>query len=312
MTIYEQAAEAAAHWQGHVVRLISNRENAVFEMATPAGRSALRLHRMGYQNPAAIQSELWWCAALADAGVPVPRPLQAVTDDSLLVTLSGGRLASSIAWAEGTPLGEGGQPFTTPRAVLLDQHFALGQLLAKMHSATDQLTLPDWFTRPRWDAAGLVGNTPFWGRFWEHPVATPAQKIQLQDIRNWLQSKLADHATTGNFGPIHADVLRENILVSGLAISLIDFDDSGFGFRLFDLGTAMLQNIYEPAYPEIRDAMINGYSTLRAADRDTVEMFTLARACASVGWTMPRLAPDDPIHKSHIARCLFFADKIIR
>ncbi len=309
MTIQDQAAEAAAHWQGRILRLISNRENAVFEMATPHGRAALRLHRQGYQDPAAIQSELWWCAALADAGVSVPRPLPAL-DQSLLVSLSDGRIASCIAWAEGNPLGENGKPFTAPLPVLLDQHYALGQLLAKMHSATDQLTLPDNFTRPRWDVDGLVGETPFWGRFWDHPEATPDQVTQLRHIRDWLKTRLTDHAATGNFGPIHADVLRENILVQGQSLSLIDFDDSGLGFRLYDLGTAMLHNFYEPAYSDLRDAMIDGYNTLRPADRDTVEMFTLARTCASVGWTMPRLAPDDPINKTHIARCLFFAEKI--
>jgi hypothetical protein len=73
-----EAAEAAAHWGGaHSLRLIRDRENAVFEAALPTGRAALRLHRVGYQSEAAIRSELWWCAALADAGVPVPRPLPA-------------------------------------------------------------------------------------------------------------------------------------------------------------------------------------------------------------------------------------------
>ena len=311
MTLLAQATEAAALWQGRILRLISNRENAVFEMETPVGRFALRLHRMGYQKAAAIQSELWWCAALADAGVSVPRP-QPAKNEMLLVTLGNGRLASCIAWANGKPLGENGKPFDAPLAVLLNQHAALGKLLARMHSATDQLSLPVGFSRPRWDVAGLVGDAPFWGRFWDHPVATADQRSQLARIRGWLQEKLADHAVSAPFGLIHADVLRENVLVDDTSVTLIDFDDSGFGFRLYDLGTAMLPNLYEPSYTALRDAMLGGYSTLRAADCDTVEMFTLARACASVGWTMPRLATDDPIHKSHIARCLFFADKIIR
>ena len=38
------AAEAAAHWRGTPLRLVRNRENAVFEMALPGGRrAALRL-----------------------------------------------------------------------------------------------------------------------------------------------------------------------------------------------------------------------------------------------------------------------------
>ena len=45
MSIESLAAEAAAHWNGRVTRLIRNRENAVFEVALPQGRAALRLHR---------------------------------------------------------------------------------------------------------------------------------------------------------------------------------------------------------------------------------------------------------------------------
>ena len=110
---------------------------------------------------------------------------------------------------------------------------------------------------------------------------------------------------------IHADVLRENILVNDGALSLIDFDDSGFGFRLYDLGTALSQNLYEPDYPQIRDALIAGYSQTRPADRSTVEVFTLARTCASVGWAAPRLAPDSPIHASHIARAVMCAQTVM-
>ena len=80
--------EAAAHWGGRPVRLLAQRENAVFEMALPGGvRAALRLHRQGYQAPAAIRSELWWCAALAQAGVAVPAALPS-REGALLVTLT--------------------------------------------------------------------------------------------------------------------------------------------------------------------------------------------------------------------------------
>ena len=72
MTVHALAAEAAAHWNATPMRLIRNRENAVFEVALPSGPAALRLHRMGYQDDAAIRSELWWCAALAAQGVNVP------------------------------------------------------------------------------------------------------------------------------------------------------------------------------------------------------------------------------------------------
>ncbi len=310
MTLQALAAEGAAHWGGQVVRLIRNRENAVFELALPEGRAALRLHRVGYQDDAAIRSELWWCAALAAQGIAVPAALPAI-DGALLVRLSNGRNASAIAWVEGEPLGEASVPFDAPLPVLLQQHQALGRLLAGFHATTDRLGLPADFTRPRWDIPGLVGEQPFWGRFWDHPLATPAQTATLCAARGLLQDRLTDHAATGDYGPIHADVLRENVLVKGRSLSLIDFDDSGFGFRLYDLGTVMSQNLYEPYYPEIRDALIAGYAETRAVSVDLVETFTLARCCASVGWAAPRLPPEDPVHHSHIARAVMLADRLM-
>ena len=307
MTIHNLAAEAAAHWNATPLRLIRNRENAVFEVALPQGRAALRLHRMGYQSDAAIWSELWWCAALARKGVAVPAALPSQTGD-MLVTLSNGRKASVIEWVEGEPLGIAGQPYETPLPLLLDRHRALGQLVAQFHAATARLTLPKAFTRPRWDIPGLVGETPFWGRFWDHPAATPDQRATLIRCREGLREFLTDHARNNIITPIHADVLRENVLVNDRSLSLIDFDDSGWGFALYDLGTVLSQNLYEPAYPEIRDALMQGYGT---NDRHAVEMFTLARTCASVGWTMPRLAPDDPINARHIARAVMWAGRVM-
>ncbi|MFM7335604.1 MAG: phosphotransferase enzyme family protein [Tabrizicola sp.] len=296
------ADQAAALWDGQVVRLLRDRENHVCEMLTPQGRAALRLHRAGYQSAAAIRSELWWCAELARAGLPVPASLPA-RDGQLLVALPDGRHASAIAWMEGEALGEAAKPFSLPLPQVLDAYQALGQLLARVHRTTDNLTLPDDFIRPRWDLDGLVGENPLWGRFWEHPVATPDQRARLIRARDALRERLA-----GDSGLIHADVLRENVLVNGRSVSLIDFDDSGIGFRLHDLGTALVQTFQHPEQPQIRAALMAGYGT---QDEDLVRAFTLARALSSVGWTMPRLQPDDPIHKSHLDRAMSLIGQVL-
>ncbi|MBK6468531.1 MAG: phosphotransferase [Rhodobacter sp.] len=299
------AQEAAAHWGGTPLRLIRNRENAVFEMELPGGeRAALRLHRQGYQPDAAIRSELWWCAALAARGVNVPAALPA-RDGTLLVTLSNGRAASAIDWIEGEPLGEAGVPFSTPLPLLLQRHRQLGKLIRDLHDTTAALDLPEGFQRPRWDLDGLTGEAPFWGRFWDHPAATSGQRAMLIRARHGLRERLA---AVPEVQLIHADVLRENVLVNDRAVCLIDFDDSGWGYALYDLGTTLSQNLYEPGYQDIRDALMEGYGT---TDTDLVELMTLARTCASVGWTMPRLAADDPIHPSHIARAVMWAERVL-
>lgn len=300
------AEEAAGLWGGRVHRALRLRENEVYEIALPGGRrAALRLHRRGYQSAAAIRSELWWCAALAQAGLPVPAAV-ALPEGGHLAVLACGRMSSVVEWVEGAPLGEAGVPLAGRVVDQAAQHHALGRLLARVHAATDALVLPDGFERPRWDRDGLVGEAPFWGRFWEHPALSAGQAGVLAEARAWLAAQLAVH--DGPTGLIHADVLRENILVNDGSLSLIDFDDSGFGYRLYDLGTVLSQNLYEPGYAEIRAALCEGYG-LR--DHSEVDAFTLARTLASVGWAAPRLPPGDPVHARHIARALMFAGRCL-
>lgn len=301
-----EAEEAAGRWGGQITRALRLRENAVYELALPQGqRAALRLHRRGYQSAAAIRSELWWCAALAKAGLPVPAAV-ALPEGGHLAVLRAGRMASVVAWVDGAPMGEAGVPLAGHGADQAAQHHALGQLLARVHAATDALVLPEGFARPRWDREGLVGEAPFWGRFWEHPALTAREAGVLAEARVWLAGALAQQGDA--LGLIHADVLRENVLVNDGSLSLIDFDDSGFGYRLYDLGTVLSQNLYEPAYAEIRAALCEGYGL---AAPEAVDAFTLARTLASVGWAAPRLPPEDPVHARHIARALMFAGRCL-
>lgn len=303
-----EAEEAAAVWGATPERLLSERENAVWRVRLPDGRAAaLRLHRWGYQSETAIRSELWWCAALAEAGVPVAAPV-AAPGGEVLQRLAGGRLASVIGWVEGDPIGAAGVPLPGPVRDQAQVHHDLGRLLAQVHAATDAMALPEWFDRPRWDLPGLLGEAPFWGRFWDHPALDAEGAAMLARARDWLAERIGDHADRDPEAPIHADVLRENVLRQGDRLSLIDFDDSGLGYRLYDLGTVLSQCQAEPALPALREGLMAGYGT---DDGEMVDAFTLMRCCASVGWTMPRLAPDDPIHRSHIARALRLAARLV-
>ncbi|HHI71334.1 MAG TPA: homoserine kinase, partial [Rhodobacteraceae bacterium] len=230
------AKTALAAWDVPVCtpRLIKNRENAVFEVAGPNDtRAALRLHRPGYQTDAAIRSELVWSQGLVQAGMAVPCPLQTIDGDVIASVADAGRVASLVTWSEGAPLGEGGVPFSWDTDKQAQLYHALGAELARLHRMSNTLPLPDWFERPRLDVDGLLGEAPLWGRFWENPALTQGEKALLQEVRSRLQSELQALSKDADFGLIHADTLRENVFVQGDTVTLIDFDDGAFGFRLY-------------------------------------------------------------------------------
>jgi len=306
-----EAREAAALWGASGLRLITERENAVYAVTLPDGRpAALRLHRRGYQDPVAIRSELWWCAALAKAGAPVPGPLPALSGD-LLVQLSGGRLVSVIDWVEGQAIGAAGVPLSGESAAKAALMADVGRLIATCHNATDGLTLPKDFTRPSWDAEGLAGEAPLWGRFVDHPLLTEIDRDILHNSQAVVFDRAKSAQISGDYGLIHADVLRENVLSGPKGYSLIDFDDSGFGLRAYDLGTLLSQTLSEPGLPDLVQALCEGYRAVRVLDADLLPVMTLARCCASVGWVMTRLPVDHPVQKSHIARAVGLGRKLL-
>ncbi|PIE14319.1 MAG: homoserine kinase [Rhodobacterales bacterium] len=276
-------------------RLIKNRENAVFEVMAPDGeRAALRLHRPGYQTDAAIRSELLWSQGLEQAGMRLPRPLPARDGDLISWVAPAGRMASIVSWVEGVPLGDNGIAPEWGEPMQLHLFSALGTELAQLHRLSDGLALPDSFERARLDMDGLLGEQPHWGRFWENPALNPAERDLLQQMRQKLRRIFEDYQAQGaDFGLIHADALSENVLARGDQVTLIDFDDGVFGFRLYELGVAMSQVWDRPNSAQLAAALYRGYG-LDPKLAALIPAFTVMRALASCGWTIPRYSPDDP------------------
>jgi Ser/Thr protein kinase RdoA (MazF antagonist) len=304
--IDQHARKACASWGNPDAdpRLIMNRENAVFGVNLKYhGRAALRLHRPGYKTSTEIASELWWMRALADQGFPCPRPISA-TDGEDIVDLGNGLVATLISWVDGQPIGSSSRPLTGPT----DLHRDMGRLLGRLHAATQKLDLPDWFTRPSWDRDGLVGEAPLWGRFWEHPSLNTTQSDLLMTMRDQARTALADYTVTGGKTQlIHADALRENVFSGSDGLTLIDFDDSGFGFGLHELAIAISQSVGDAEYASRRADLVRGYQdycTLTAEEVALLPIFAALRACSSLGWTVPRMANDGMDVEKYLKRAL--------
>jgi len=69
------------------------------------------------------------------------------------------------------------------------------------------------FDRPHWDLDGLLGDTPHWGRFWDNPSLSEAERSMVQKARKNAARQLFENKGLRQ-GLIHADLLQENILLS--------------------------------------------------------------------------------------------------
>lgn len=307
--------EALSAWGGGSARLIGARENAVYAALLPDGRRvALRLHRPGYQSLAAIRSELTWTAALATWGEPVPAPVPTLTGE-MVHAMPGGGAASAVAWLSGAPLGHAYQPLSGSPEALAARFRAIGAALAGLHEATDRFAPPGGFIRPAWDTRGLLGDAPLWGRFWENPALDADERAVLISARDAMRPLLDRFRAAGaDYGLIHADLMRENVLFDGGRVAFIDFDDCGWGFRLYDLGTLMIQNLDEPAYPLLAEAALDGYASRRALPLSAARLlplFVALRCFASCGWAVPRMAAGDGKLRFYAERAVKAAQEVL-
>lgn len=311
-TLERRATEILPQWKLPPITpvLVKYRENAVFRVARlDGGLAGLRLHRPGYHGEQALRSEMLWLSALHKAGLSVPEPI-ATIDGDLIVRVDINETlvqhADLLNWLPGKPLGESGKPLDHSLQEQKDLFFQLGASMARLHAVSDEWVLPPDFSRPAWNSEGLLGDAPVWGRFWDCEGLTPEQNLELSALRERLAAALERLQHRGaDYGLIHADLVRENILVHNGTVSLIDFDDAGFGWRMFDIATALLRNRREPHFKEIRESLIAGYRSERAlpqSELDLLPLFLTLRSLAHIGWVA--LRPEMPGARERLARYL--------
>ena len=280
------------------------RENVVYRVDTTLGPHALRLHRPGYHGMAALQSELDLMAMLAGQGALVPTPAPSVS--GALLAQIGDRHASLLSWLAGQPMGRSGQPLAFQGAARAELFANIGRQMAPLHRLADRWTPPPGFQRPAWDRDGLVGEAPFWGRFWDHGAADSPLLIHVRDRAR----ALLDAAPNPDYGLIHADLVNENVLVDGDQVYFIDFDDCGFGYRLFDLATTLYKAVDEPDFPALQNALLAGYAEHRPLpDLTLLPLFIVLRSLTYLGWIASRR--DEPGSAGKAERYLAIAKRMI-
>ena len=281
--------KALSHWglnSNTEVTLLAERENRVYRLdAADSAPTILRVHRRDFRSNDEVKSELLWMAQLSQEDLTVPLPLPA-KDGALFAEIEGHQV-NRLSWLDGTPLGETNQPLQIKDRVGTFQK--IGETMARLHQISDDWELPQNFTRHHWNHEGFLGEQPLWNRFWENPQLSAHQLNIINEARSKASQVLQAKAETLDYGLIHADMVRENILLSDDEIQLLDFDDGGFGFRLFDVATALFKNRSEPDYPELEQAFIAGYHSVRPLDMKELRLFTLLRSFTYVGWIISRM-----------------------
>jgi Ser/Thr protein kinase RdoA (MazF antagonist) len=267
------------------VSLLTVSENATFRARDPqSGREFIfRVHRPGYHTRAEIESELAWLAALKadriiDTLTPIPQ-----TDGRLLADINdAGTIRHVVAFE---PI-SGHEP---DEARGLERWFReLGAISARLHNHVRRWTPPPGFVRKVWNFESTLGSQPLWGD-WREGIGLTAEGHELLErTASVLRKRLGDYGETSDkFGLIHADLRCANLIIDDGRLSVIDFDDCGFSWYLYDFAAAISFLECEPYIPELQSAWIAGYRTvtpLSDAETAIIPTFIMLRRMLLTAW----------------------------
>jgi Ser/Thr protein kinase RdoA (MazF antagonist) len=266
----------------HLLNLSENATYAVEDAAT-GERSILRVHRQNYHLPHQIGSELDWLDALRDdSDITVPTVLRAADGRRVVTVNVDGTDRHVVHFA----MVAGAEP--DEETVTVEDFHTLGQITAALHEHSHAWARPAEFSRFAWDWEHSLGAEGRWGR-WQDADGVGAEEHRvLSRAEQLLRERLQDYGTEPDrFGLIHADLRLANLLVDGSTITVIDFDDCGFGWFFYDFGTAVSFIEHDPALPEWQASWVEGYRSRRpiaAADEDMLASFVLLRRLMLLAW----------------------------
>lgn len=274
------AADAAAE-------LCNVSENHTYRVDVPSTgrRYALRIHRPGYRTAAQIACELRWVAALrsdgtVDTAVPVPAP-----GGELVVEVTspgfGTRHVVLFEWLDGSTPDPEGHEF-------IAAFHTLGAVSARMHAHARRWPRGSGFDRPTWDFEHTLGSAGHWGRWQDGLGLGRDERALLERLCAVIAARLRVYGQgKDRFGLVHADMRLANLLVDGDHVQVIDFDDCGFSWFMYDFATAVSFIEDDPRLNEMRDAWVEGYRTVGAlekADVDELDTLVMLRRLLLVAW----------------------------
>lgn len=266
--------------------LVNISENATFLVEMEGERYALRIHRPGYHSSQAIASELEWITALKQSGqIETPLPLPGRDDQFIQeidLTTDGQPVRCVLFdWLTGSEPGIA-EDLTRPFQVL-------GEVTARMHLHSINWKRSVGFTRFAWDFESSLGEAaPHWGH-WRNGLGIEARHLELfSRTVSVIGERLLRYGREANqFGMIHADLRLANLLVDGDAVKVIDFDDCGFGWFMYDAATPISFYEHLPNTDQLIGHWLEGYQrvrTLSAEDVAEIPTFIMLRRLLLIAW----------------------------
>lgn len=291
----ERALKLWPQTAGGDLTRINVSENVTYRIDLPDARYVLRLHRQGYHSKRAVECELAWAEALRvgdhlAAPAALPGRDGALIQEAHLPGEAEPRMLVLFAHIDGHHPDES--------ADLSPWFHDLGRIAARTHLHVANWRRPEPFERLTWDIEAVFGPAPIWGHWREGPNVTPQIRAVLGRVERVVTDRLTAFGRgPDRFGLIHADMRLANLLISPNGIHVLDFDDCGFGWFLYDFAAGISFIEDHPQIPALKAAWVAGYRALRPlSDAEEAEIDTLVmlRRLALLGWIGSHIEAPEP------------------
>jgi Ser/Thr protein kinase RdoA (MazF antagonist) len=265
------------------LRLLTISENATYLVENGAERLILRVHRPEYHSEAEIRSELAWIAALHDDEViTTPRPIPTLDGHVLATFWDGQTERFAVAFEHMS----GQEPDTSHD--LVKWYTTLGEITARLHGHSRQWPRPEGFARKLWSFDTIIGGQAHWGDWRRAPGLDAAGRDVLEHTEALLAAQTAAYGQgEDRFGLIHCDMRTANLLVEGERLGVIDFDDCGLSWFVYDFAASISFMEHEPFIPALMEAWLEGYRRVAPLAEEHVRvlpMFVMLRRIQLTAW----------------------------
>lgn len=276
-TLQHQLQAALPLWSiSGTVRLLTISENATFVVDEAV---VLRVYRPDYRSRAEIESELAWIAAVQAKGI-IETPALIPGCDGQIVQMVEGRFVVAFAFVQGQ------EPIPDDDLPAWFEH--LGAISARLHAHSRQWQPPAGFYRKTWAFETTLGPSGHWGSWRKCLGLDEAGRDVLARTVAAIEPLVAAYGSgPERFGLVHADLRLANLLVEGDRLTVIDFDDCGFSWFVYDFAASISFIEHLPIIPALQAAWINGYrrvARLSAEDEAMIPVFVMLRRILLTAW----------------------------
>lgn len=270
-------------WKCQLLHCSENATFAVTKSMQPE-QYVLRISRPGYHSLPELEAELEW--------------IQKISEDTSLI------LACPLVNGAGewiTRVNTDGQTFYgVLRKMLSGEHPGnlgaqteaqfeqAGEIAARLHKQVIAWNGSMELKRPVWDYETMLGASGLFGN-WRECQELNTEEYQLLEqvcclIRRRLEHYPRDRE---HFGLIHADLRAANLLVEDGQMKILDFDDCGYGWFLYDLAASVSFLECEPQLGAWMGAWIRGYEKVRSFgtwEHQEIDTFVMIRRIQLLAW----------------------------